>query len=122
MDHFMNPRNAGEMESPDGVGKAANQVDGDVIIIRIKVKDGKIAEAKHQVFGCAAAIAGSSAFTEMIKGKGLDEALAFSKKDVADFLDGIPEGKIACSILGPEALKAAVEDYRCHVKEMQKRE
>ncbi|MCE5295712.1 MAG: iron-sulfur cluster assembly scaffold protein [Euryarchaeota archaeon] len=111
MDHFMSPRNAGDMESADGVGKAANQVDGDVVIVRIKVKDGKISEVKHQVFGCAAAIAGSSAFTEMIKGKALEDALKISRQDVADYLGGLPEGKIGCSILGPDALKMAVDDY-----------
>jgi nitrogen fixation NifU-like protein len=111
MEHFINPRNVGEMESPDGTGKASNDVDGDMVIIRIKVKDGKITEAKHQVFGCAAAIAGSSAYSEMIIGKDVDEALMISRQDVADYLGGLPEGKIDCSILGPDALRKAVDDY-----------
>jgi NifU-like protein involved in Fe-S cluster formation len=119
MDHFVNPRNAGAMESPDGTGKAANAIDGDMVILRIKVKDGRISEVKHQVFGCAAAIAGSSAYSEMIMGKGLDEALSISKQDVADYLGGLPEGKIGCSILGPDALKEAVTDLRCRQKDIE---
>jgi NifU-like protein involved in Fe-S cluster formation len=74
MDHFINPRNAGEMQDADVVGKATNDVDGDIVVISLKLKDGVIVEAKHQVFGCAAAIAGASAFTEMVKGKTVDDA------------------------------------------------
>jgi NifU-like protein involved in Fe-S cluster formation len=112
MDHFINPRNAGEMTGADATGKAANAVDGDLVVIAIKVRGGVIADAKHQVFGCAAAIAGASAFTEMIKGKTVDEASRISKEDVSAYLDGIPESKVNCSILGPDALKDAMRDYR----------
>ena len=111
MDHFLNPRNVGAMKDADGVGKAANDVDGDVVIISIKVKDGVIIDAKHQVFGCAAAIAGASAFTEMLKGKTPEEASKITKEDVSDYLNGLPQGKISCSILGPEALSSAIIDY-----------
>lgn len=112
MDHFIRPRNAGEMIEADAVGKAANAVDGDIVVIAIKVKDGIITDAKHQVFGCAAAIAGASAFTEMIKGRNIEEASKISKEDVSAYLDGIPESKIKCSILGPDALKDAIRDLR----------
>jgi nitrogen fixation NifU-like protein len=112
MEHFINPRNTGEMNDADAKGKAANAVDGDIVVIAIKVKDGVITDAKHQVFGCAAAIAGASAFTEMIKGKTVEEASMISKEDVSTYLDGIPESKVNCSILGPDALKDAIRDYR----------
>ncbi len=112
MEHFINPRNAGEMNDADAKGKAANAVDGDIVVIAIKVKDGVITDAKHQVFGCAAAIAGASAFTEMIKGKTIEEASKISKEDVSTYLDGIPESKVNCSILGPDALRDAIRDYR----------
>lgn len=117
MEHFANPRNVGEMTDADGVGQAGNSVDGDTVVVKIKVADNKIADISYQVFGCAAAIAGSSAFSEMIKGKDVDEALKITKEDVADYLGGLPEGKIDCSILGPEALKEAVKDYRKKTKD-----
>jgi NifU-like protein involved in Fe-S cluster formation len=108
MDHFIHPRNAGEMLDADMTGKAANDVDGDIIVISLKVKDGIIIDAKHQVFGCAAAIAGASAFTEMIKGKTVEDAVKITKEDVSTYLDGVPESKIKCSILGPEAMQDAL--------------
>ena len=108
MDHFIHPRNAGEMPDPDVSGKAANDVDGDIIVISLKIEDGRIIDAKHQVFGCAAAIAGASAFTEMIKGKTVEEAARITREDVSAYLDGIPESKIRCSILGPEAMQDVV--------------
>ena len=92
MDHFIHPRNAGEMPDADVTGRAANDVDGDIIVISLKVKEGRIVDAKHQVFGCAAAIAGASAFTEMIIGNTVEEALKITKEDVSTYLDGIPEG------------------------------
>jgi nitrogen fixation protein NifU and related proteins len=112
MEHFINPRNVGEMEGADGEGKASNSVDGDIVVLRIKIAGNKIVDVKHQVFGCAAAIAGSSAFSEMILGKDIEEALAISKNDVAEYLGGLPGGKINCSILGPEALREALRNYR----------
>jgi NifU-like protein len=110
MDHFIHPRNAGEMPDADVSGRAANDVDGDIIVISLKVKDGRIVDAKHQVFGCAAAIAGASAFTEMIKGKTVEEAAKITREDVSAYLDGVPESKIRCSILGPEAMQDAVRN------------
>jgi nitrogen fixation NifU-like protein len=112
MDHFMNPRNVGDMEDADGVGVEGNPTCGDAMKIYIKVKDGKIVDAKFKTFGCGAAIAVSSIVTEMVKGKTLDEALAISKEAVASELGGLPPQKMHCSNLGADALKKAIEDYR----------
>ncbi|MDP2167031.1 MAG: Fe-S cluster assembly scaffold protein NifU [Thermodesulfovibrionales bacterium] len=112
MDHFMNPRNVGEVENPDGVGAEGNPTCGDVMKITIKVEDGKIADAKFRTFGCGAAIAVSSMVTEMAKGMTLDEALKITKESVANELDGLPPQKMHCSNLGADALKKAIEDYK----------
>ncbi len=112
MDHFMNPRNVGEMPDADGVGVEGNPVCGDVMKLYIKVEDDKIVDAKFQTFGCGAAIAVSSMITEMVKGKTLDEALKISKEQVAEALGGLPPQKMHCSNLGADALKKAIEDYR----------
>lgn len=112
MDHFYNPRNVGKIENPDGVGTVGNPVCGDVMKLYIKVADGRIADARFQTFGCGAAIATSSMVTELAKGKTLDEAIAISNKEVATALDGLPSAKMHCSMLGEEALKAAIADYR----------
>ncbi len=112
MEHFIDPRNVGDTADSDGEGRASNAMDGDIVVLGITVVDNKIVDVKQQVFGCAAAIAGSSAFSEMILGKEIEEALKISKEDVAEYLGGMPEGKIKCSILGPEALVKAVEAYR----------
>ncbi len=112
MDHFYNPRNVGKIENPDGVGTVGNPVCGDVMKLYIKVADGRISDARFQTFGCGAAIATSSMVTELAKGKTLDEAIAISNKEVAAALDGLPSAKMHCSMLGEEALKAAVADYR----------
>ena len=112
MEHFRNPRNMGEMENPDGIGKAGNPICGDVMELYIKVKDNIIIDAKFQTFGCGAAIATSSMVTEMVKGKSVDEALEISNKAVAEALGGLPPVKIHCSVLAEEALKSAIEDYR----------
>lgn len=111
MDHFMNPRNVGEVEDADGVGTEGNPTCGDVMKITIKVADGRITDAKFRTFGCGAAIAVSSMVTEMVKGKTLEEALAISKESVAKELDGLPPQKMHCSNLGADALKKAIEDY-----------
>jgi nitrogen fixation NifU-like protein len=116
MDHFMNPRNVGEIENPDGEGQEGNPTCGDVMKITIKVQDGKIVDAKFKTFGCGAAIAVSSMVTEMVKGKTLDEALAISKETVAEELGGLPAQKMHCSNLGADALKQAVEDYKSRRK------
>ncbi|MFH1037394.1 MAG: Fe-S cluster assembly scaffold protein NifU [PVC group bacterium] len=116
MDHFHHPRNVGKIENPDGVGTVGNPVCGDVMKLYITVKDGRISDAKFQTFGCGAAIATSSMVTELAKGKTLEEAIALSNKEVAAALDGLPPAKMHCSMLGEEALKAAIEDYRKKVK------
>ncbi len=112
MDHFSNPRNVGDMPDADGVGTEGNPTCGDVMQIFIKVKDGKIVDAKFKTFGCGAAIAVSSMITELVKGKTLEEALSISKETVANELGGLPAQKMHCSNLGADALRKAIEDYR----------
>jgi len=112
LDHFMNPRNVGVLEKPDGYGKVGNPVCGDLMEMFIKVKEEKIDEITFRTFGCTAAIATSSMTTEMAKGKTLDEALKITRKDVADTLGGLPPQKMHCSNLAADALHLAIEDYR----------
>ncbi|MBC8529033.1 Fe-S cluster assembly scaffold protein NifU [Christensenellaceae bacterium NSJ-44] len=112
MDHFMNPRNVGEIENADGVGEVGNAKCGDIMKIFIKVEDERIVDVKFKTFGCGAAIASSSVATEMIKGKTIDEALAITNKMVIEALGGLPDVKIHCSVLAEEALRSAIEDYR----------
>lgn len=117
MEHFMNPRNVGEIEDADGVGQVGNPVCGDIMAIYIKVKDDVITDIKFKTFGCGAAIATSSMITELVKGKTIEEALAITNKDVAGELEGLPPLKMHCSLLAEEGLKAAIEDYRKKQKE-----
>lgn len=117
MEHFMNPRNVGEIPDADGIGMEGNPLCGDVMKIYIKVKDGRITDAKFRTFGCGAAIAVSSMVTEMVKGKTIDEALQLSKETVASALDGLPAQKMHCSNLGADALRKAIEDYKQKQKE-----
>jgi nitrogen fixation NifU-like protein len=112
MDHFMNPRNVGEMKDADGVGEVGNPTCGDLMKIYIKVRDNVITDIKFQTFGCGAAIATSSMITEMAMGKTLDEAMKLTRNDVAESLDGLPPVKMHCSNLAADALQAAIEDYR----------
>jgi nitrogen fixation NifU-like protein len=112
MEHFMNPRNVGEIEDADGVGEVGNPVCGDLMTIYIKVKDNVISDIKFKTFGCGAAIATSSMVTELVKGKTIEEALKITNKDVAEELDGLPPVKMHCSLLAEEGLKAAIKDYR----------
>lgn len=112
MDHFQNPRNAGDMEQPDGVGTVGNPSCGDVMTLYIKVDNDVITDVKFKTFGCGAAIASSSYTTELIKGKSIDEALSYTRADVSDGLGGLPPLKMHCSNLAVDALRAAVEDYR----------
>jgi nitrogen fixation protein NifU and related proteins len=112
MDHFMNPRNMGEIEDADGVGEVGNPTCGDVMKLYLKIEDNKIVDAKFKTFGCGAAIASSSMTTELIKGKTIDEALSISNEAVAEALGGLPPAKQHCSVLAEEALKVALEDYK----------
>ena len=114
LDHFQNPRNTGEIENPDGIGQVGNPACGDVMKIFIKVADGKVADIRTQTFGCAAAIACSSKASEMVHGKSLEEASQLTRDQVAEALGGLPEQKVACSNLAPDAIRAAIEDYRSH--------
>ena len=111
MEHFRNPKNMGELDDPDGVGRVGNPVCGDVMEIQIKVKEGKIEDIKFKTFGCGAAIATSSMITEMAKGKTLEEAMKITRKDVADELGGLPPIKMHCSNLAADALHEAIKDY-----------
>lgn len=111
MEHFSNPRNVGEIEKADGVGTVGNPTCGDIMQLFIKIKDGKIADAKFKTFGCGAAIATSSMMTELVKGKTIEEAVKISNKTVAEALDGLPPVKMHCSVLAEEALQSALEDY-----------
>ena len=112
MDHFRSPRNVGEIENPDGVGKVGNPVCGDIMELYIKVKNGVIIDAKFKTFGCGAAIATSSMVTELVKNKTVEEALKISNRAVAEALGGLPPIKMHCSVLAEEALKKALDDYR----------
>ena len=111
MDHFMNPRNVGEIENADGIGEVGNSKCGDIMKMYIKVKDDVITDVKFNTYGCASAIATSSIATDMIKGKPISEALKLTNKAVVEALDGLPAVKIHCSVLAEEAIKAAVKDY-----------
>ena len=111
MDHFMNPRNVGVIENPDGYGKIGSPSCGDVMEIFLKIEDGIIRDVKFRTFGCASAIASSSVTTEMILNKTVEEALKVTNKAVVEALDGLPAAKVHCSVLAEEAIKAAIENY-----------
>lgn len=111
MDHFLNPRNVGEIENPSGIGHVGNIVCGDIMELYIKVEGGVIVDAKFKTFGCGAAIATSSMVTELIKGKTIADALRVSNRAVAEALGGLPPIKMHCSVLAEQALKSALEDY-----------
>ncbi len=111
MDHFMNPRNIGEIKDADGVGEVGNPVCGDMMTFYIKVKDNKLEDVKFKTFGCGAAIAVSSMVSEMAIGKSLDEAMKITNKNVAEELGGLPKNKQHCSNLGADALHKAINNY-----------
>jgi nitrogen fixation NifU-like protein len=111
MDHFMNPRNVGEIPDADGVGTVGNPVCGDLMTMYIKVKDNKIADVKFKTFGCGAAIATSSMTTELAMGKTLEEAKKITRADVAENLGGLPKIKMHCSNLASDALHEAIKNY-----------
>lgn len=112
MDHFMNPRNVGMIENPDGYGRVGNPVCGDLMEMFIKVEEDIIKDIKFRTFGCGSAIATSSMVTEMAKGMHVDEAMKITRGDVADELEGLPPRKMHCSNLASNALQEAIEDYK----------
>ena len=107
MDHFLNPKNVGEVENPDGTGVYGSPVCGDMMQIQIKVEDEKITDAKFKTFGCGSAIASSSMATSMIIGKTIEEALDVTNKQIIDNLGGLPPVKVHCSVLADKAIKNA---------------
>ena len=111
MDHFAHPRNVGEIENADGIGKVGNAVCGDIMNLYLRVENNVITDAKFKTFGCGAAIATSSMVTELVKGKTIDEALAITNRAVAEALGGLPPIKMHCSVLAEEALQSAIDDY-----------
>ena len=111
MDHFMNPRNVGEIENADGVGEVGNPVCGDMMTFYIKVDDNHLSDVKFKTFGCGAAIAVSSIVSEMAMGKTLEEARKITPALVAEELEGLPKNKYHCSNLGAQALNKAIDNY-----------
>ncbi|XVE33962.1 Fe-S cluster assembly scaffold protein NifU [Wukongibacter baidiensis] len=111
MEHFMNPRNVGEIDNADGVGQVGNAKCGDIMKMYLKIEDGVITDCKFKTFGCGSAIATSSIATEMIIGKTVEEAVSLTNRAVVEALDGLPAQKVHCSVLAEQAVKAAIYDY-----------
>jgi nitrogen fixation protein NifU and related proteins len=115
MDHFMHPRNVGEIADANGIGEVGNPKCGDIMKIYLKIENDVVVDAKFKTFGCGSAIASSSMATELIKGKPLDEAWELTNKAVAEALDGLPPVKMHCSVLAEEAIHKAINNYRTSV-------
>ena len=111
MDHFMHPRNVGEIKNPSGVGEVGNAKCGDIMKMYLDIENDVIKDVKFETFGCGSAIASSSMATEMIKGRTLEDALALTNQEVVDALGSLPAHKLHCSVLAEEAIKSAVKDY-----------
>ena len=116
MEHFMNPKNVGKIENPDGYGKVGNPICGDLMEMYIKVQDDIITDIKFKTFGCGSAIATSSMVTEMAKGMHLEKAMKITRSNVATELDGLPPQKMHCSNLAADALHEAIENYKSKKK------
>ena len=112
IDYAKNPRNQGDMENPTAIGEVSNPDCGDSTIISLKVEDNIIKDVTFETFGCAAAVASSSMLTEMIKGKTIEEAYAMTEEAVAEELGGLPDKKMHCSVIGVEAMRKAIQNYR----------
>jgi nitrogen fixation NifU-like protein len=111
LDHFQNPRNTGEIADASGVGSVGNPACGDMMKLYIKVVDGRLMDVRYKTFGCAAAIATSSIASEMVKGKTVEQAEQLTREDVVEALHGLPEEKVNCSTLAPDAIRAAIANY-----------
>ncbi|HIQ36575.1 MAG TPA: Fe-S cluster assembly protein NifU [Desulfocapsa sulfexigens] len=111
-EHFLRPHNVGEIENPSGLGDVGSLACGDALKLTLKIEDDVIVDAKFKTFGCASAIASSSALTIMVTGMTVDEAEKLTNDDIADYLGGLPKEKMHCSVMGREALEAAIADYR----------
>jgi nitrogen fixation NifU-like protein len=116
LEHFKNPHNQGEIKDADAVGQVGNPICGDVMKIYLKIEDDKITDVKFETLGCAAAVAVSSALTGLVKGKTLNEALKITKDDVVEDLGGLPPIKVHCSMLGVDALRQAIKNYKLKIK------
>ena len=115
IDHFSNPRNVGEMVDANGIGDAGDPSCGDTMRLYIKVEENVITGVSFKICGCVAALASASVTTVLVKGKTIDEALMITNRDISDALGGLPEQKLHCSVLGEEAIRNAIADYRSKI-------